>query len=218
MAEYSWHYTSVVAENIVKAMKPYCDRIEVAGALRRECSTITSIEICALAKNEQRDVALGDLFNSSESRAVNILHADWAEKGAPYVIERINTEQTLNIKWIKRGHLEDADFEKEWPVGADDKIWRGLLPDGLKIDISLPKPETWGAILMFRTGSKFFNMAIAGYARDERRMKFEEGQLTKDGEPITTPEERIIFDVLGLQYVHPRSRVGQKALKARGQK
>lgn len=96
-----------------------------------------------------------------------------------------------------------------WPIQADGKYWRaylaGVEPRGLKMDVFLCTPQNWGAILLIRTGSAQFSQALVTHARNVGR-SCHEGHFTKNCRAVDTPEERDVFDMLGLEYVEPAAR------------
>lgn len=58
-----------VAQEIAEKISPYCDRIEIAGSLRRKRETIGDIEIVALPKLAHMRNLLGDIVQTE-----NMLH------------------------------------------------------------------------------------------------------------------------------------------------
>lgn len=54
-----------IAEDVVKELSPYCERIEIAGSIRRRKSTVKDIEIVCIPK--QKEIVARDLFDSTVS-------------------------------------------------------------------------------------------------------------------------------------------------------
>ncbi len=53
-----------IAERVMKLLKPFCDRIEIAGSLRREKEEVKDIEIVAIPKsNREGWIRLEDLLD-----------------------------------------------------------------------------------------------------------------------------------------------------------
>lgn len=178
------------AERLVEAMSPYCQRVEIAGSIRRGRLEVKDIEICAIPTWAERPGA--DLFGTPE--ASNILH-EWAMKCGSAV------------RWIKPGVDEIID----WQPKPEGKYWRGLLPCGVKLDLFLARPENWGAIFLIRTGSAPFSEAVVTHAKRIGK-RCVNSQFTVDGEPVPTPEEADVFALLNLRYVEPYARTGPEAL------
>ncbi len=55
---------SRIAEEIKAALDPYCNRIEIAGSIRRECCEVGDVEIVCIPS-----VELGGLFKDEELRS-----------------------------------------------------------------------------------------------------------------------------------------------------
>ena len=180
---------TAIARALVEEMQPHCERIMIAGSIRRGSETIGDIEICALPR-WAKDT---DLF------------------GAPYPVENtlyawaVAQEKDGKIAWTK-------GFD---PRG---RYWQGVLPTGLKLDLFLPIPEGWAAITLIRTGSAEFTERVMGFAK-YRGYRFDAGVLkTIDGEVVLVEDEREVFDLLGLEYTPPCERTGAHAVvRKRGQ-
>ena len=54
----------VIADAVVKALEPYCDRIEVAGSIRRQKATVNDIDLVLIARDRWNlDTALLKMGN-----------------------------------------------------------------------------------------------------------------------------------------------------------
>ena len=91
--KYPYTQARGVAELLVQAMSPFCERIEIAGSLRRKKALVSDIEICVIPKREARP-DISSLF--AEKVQVNLLH-DWAVR------------QKL-FNWIKPGEIDLEDL------------------------------------------------------------------------------------------------------------
>lgn len=191
------------AIKLVETMRPYCERVEIGGSIRREVESVKDIEIVAVPKMEFAPVEdqVRDLFGSPPKAPenVNLLHF-WAVKSS-------------GVRWIKTGTRDIVD----WQPKPDAKYYRGLLTCGMKLDLFLATPENFGLIFAIRTGSKDFTAALVTHARTVGFPSVD-GYLTRslgDGstERIATPDEQTVFEVLGLEYVEPRDRQGWESLR-----
>ena len=194
-----------IAESLACAMRPWCDRVEIAGSIRREKPEVGDIEIVAIARWDKRfgDPANPDLFMGPEP--YNCLHS-WATITAGF---------DFNLRWIKPGTSEII----EWPLQPKGKYWRGYLSDAdMKLDLFLANADNFGAIYLIRTGDADFSREIVTHANDVG-YKFEKGrllQLTQGGlyeQPVETPDEETVFARLGLTYVPPKERIGAAAVR-----
>lgn len=89
------------------------------------------------------------------------------------------------------------------PLG---KYTQRLLPEGIKLDLFMARPENWGLIYAIRTGSAEFSHLVL--ANGWVRAGFESigGMLHKDGKPVEVREERDLFRLIGVPWVEPEER------------
>ena len=131
-------YAQKEAAQVVAALAPFCDRIEVAGSVRRQCATVNDIEIVCIPRSR-------DLLQFA--RAVE----KWTKlKGAPigkYTRRRLPSGMELDIfmcnaqTWgciylIRTGC---AEFCKSMMRQSDGMVFR----EGRLYEIH-PDDETWG--------------------------------------------------------------------------
>jgi DNA polymerase/3'-5' exonuclease PolX len=176
---------STLADRLITEISPFCLRCEVAGSIRRRKAEVKDIEIVAIPKIETVQDPTS-LF--SQPMAVNRLY-EWANSAC--------------LLWIKPGVGEIIP----WTVKPDGKYWRGLLPGDIKLDLFIATPKNWGIILAFRTGSAEFTTALVTRAGNIG-LPCIGGSITRNGEPVATPEEEDVFRLLGLEYVEPPNRTG----------
>jgi DNA polymerase/3'-5' exonuclease PolX len=70
----SYNDAKRLADCLVKAIAPYCERIEIAGSVRRKKADVKDIEIVAIPRWEERP-DMSSLF--AEPQRVNLLYKDW---------------------------------------------------------------------------------------------------------------------------------------------
>ena len=175
----------IIAGRIRAEVLPYCEIIEVAGSIRRECPDVGDIEIVAVPKWEQRRKP-NSLFEDLES--VNLLHEHWATARA--------------LDWIQPGTSKIVPVPTPAPTA---RYWRGLVGGWAKVDIFLPDLLNYGWILMIRTGCADFSQAMVTLAA-RRGTPSIGGWLTRDGVPIPVEWETDAFAQLGLSYIEPPER------------
>lgn len=173
-----------LAGKIVESMRPFCERVEVAGSIRRNKPEVKDIEIVAIPKQGEPL----DLF--SEQRE-NLLYG-WAQR----------VEAENRIHWIKPG----VDGVFRWPLNPQGRYWRGWLPaTQIKVDLFLATPENWGVIFLIRTGPADYSARIVSQCRPHHY--FAEGRLLdRDGRFVPTPEECDVYNALGLPFIEPQAR------------
>lgn len=176
-----------LAERIIETMQPYCQRVAIAGSIRRQKSEVKDIEIVAVPKLGQTK----DLFGSEYENEL----FKWARQ----------IEAEGRILWIKPG----TDEIIPWPIQEQGRYWRGYLVKAeIKLDLFLATSETWGVIYLIRTGSAEFSQRMVGKECWRTGYKFAKGKLfDSSGQFVPTPEERDIFHALGVDWLEPEARL-----------
>lgn len=110
---------------------------------------------------------------------------------------------------LDNGKLEKA-VRKVYPditiLGSGEtKISFVIFPNNLQIDIRFLPPESYGAALLYFTGSKDFNVMMRKKAIGMGFLLNEYG-LFKDGEYYKGATEEEVFEALGMKYVEPKNR------------
>lgn len=90
-------------------------------------------------------------------------------------------------------------------ASGETKIAFVIFPDNLQVDIRFVPEESWGAALLYFTGSKDYNVMMRKVAIEQGCLLSEYG-LFKDGEYIVGKTEKEVYDKLGLKYKTPKNR------------
>ncbi len=90
-------------------------------------------------------------------------------------------------------------------ASGDTKISFMIFPDNLQVDIRLVPQESYGAALLYFTGSKDFNVKMRRDAITQGYLLNEYG-LMKQGEYVAGQTEEEVFETLGMKYVEPKNR------------
>jgi DNA polymerase (family 10) len=103
---------------------------------------------------------------------------------------------------------------------ADEMIDEGerrtsIRCQGQRVDIRFTRPEEYGSMLLYLTGSKNFNIRLREIALS-RGMKLNEYGIEdkKEGKLNTFPKEEDIFSFLGMDYIPPELREDQGEIAA----
>lgn len=182
-----------VAEKLKAQLSPFCERIEIAGSLRRRCETVGDIEIVAIPKVLRQEGLFGPV-----GKGISMLDVHLAK--FPEVYRQVRAGE----------RLKELRFE------------------GYQVDLFLTTREQWGVIFTLRTGSADFskwlvtsreqgggrmNCRYVNEGRVWRRIESrrEPGSpepgtalMNLDGsqlEAMETPEERDVFEALGVDWV-----------------
>jgi len=89
-------------------------------------------------------------------------------------------------------------------IGVDGKQVKRVVFKGEQIDLYFATPETWGALVLIRTGSAEHNIRLSKRAL-RMGMKLSHRGLIKN-EKVIASTERKIFEALDLPYVEPEER------------
>lgn len=175
-----------LAEKIKAALSPACERIEIAGSVRRRKATVGDIEIVAIPKFCPDLEAQLSLFGEPP-KLVSALDL---------LLEKLVSGKN-HFKW----GTKNGDLYKNFLVQFNS--------DGSEIglDLFLTTADQWGYILALRTGPGDFNKvwvtqkSKGGLLPDEHH--FEGGWLCDESGQRATPEESDIFELLGDGRVIP---------------
>ena len=166
-----------ISAGIVQRLAPYCERIEVAGSIRRCKPWIGDVEIVAIPKTSLTEPEF-DLFGNKTGGGVAVRD--------PRFVDAVASMTHQHIK----GSALDGKYMQ-------------FLTDGLvKVDLFTAVRGNWGYIMAIRTGSADFSKMIAsrwvslGY-------NGQEGFLVRSGQRCNFPEERDLFDTLRLHTPPP---------------
>jgi DNA polymerase/3'-5' exonuclease PolX len=198
---------SVLADEVAELLAPACERIEIAGSIRRGKTDVGDIEILCVPRRH----VVHDLFGEDTGLARNELEELCASLLAD---ERL--EYRLKADGTRAG----------W--GARNKFGWFFSTSGaaIKLDIFAVHPddgESWGVASVIRTGPADFNRALitpfeqsgkflpAGWRVQVRDWTVRDA----GGEIVPTPNEEEFFDVLGLPFISPEERTALRLRKER---
>jgi DNA polymerase/3'-5' exonuclease PolX len=176
----------VFADDVLELLAPACERIEVAGSIRRGAADVGDVEIvCVPTLHFQTDL-FGDLVETAHNQ-LDKLTAHLVDKGKlEYRLDK-NARRAWGSRHM-RAYL----------------VARGAL---FPVDIfAVLPPATWGVIFAIRSGPAEFSKALVSQ-RDHggalpAGWKVKDGQLlVGDGQLIDTPEEAHVFAALGLPWI-----------------
>ena len=183
-----------VAENLLESWGPACERIEIAGSVRRGKPDPHDIEIVAVPKLEvlvaKRDMFADSDVTMAQRNLLDELLANWRDEG------------------LKLAHRPDKNGRPAW----GPRFKRAVMADGIAVDIfSVLPPAQWGVIFAIRTGPAEFSHALMTSRLEGGfmpvGMQVKDGQLWRNGDIIVdTPEEDDLFRDLGLPCWEPHER------------
>lgn len=165
-----------LADKVCSVLQPFCEKIEVAGSVRRGRSEVGDVDLVALPKAVDLPGALCGIAKFDPSTV-------WKN-----LIPKALVKLGLNVE------------------ASGQELHRFSFSSGLQVDVYRARAETWGVILLIRTGSKEHNVKLCTLARSKGLMlSAAYGVLDKSGIVACRTEEGI-FSALGLKFVEPKDR------------
>jgi DNA polymerase/3'-5' exonuclease PolX len=199
----AWEDAAAIARWLTEALRPAALRIEVAGSIRRRKQLVRDIELVAVPRTtvEMRQVGLWE----PEEVVVNHLQAA--------------IDEGLNAGWVRVHPTDPKRGDRYAKLVAPGFLNSGRereTPD-VQLDLFMPASlEVFGLALAIRTGPAEYSQRLV---TDARRAGYHvaEGELhtgsmscagatTKRCHMVPTPEERDVFDRLGMRWVAPQDR------------
>ncbi len=203
--KYPYKQVRPIAEQIVRSLEPFCEKIEVAGSLRREVATIGDIEIVAIPKL----ISQPFLISGGSNQVSNELHT--------------HLDSLVGQGKITK-HL-DASGRQSWGPKLRKFVVTTTNEYQFKVDLFMCEAENWGNTMLIRTGSKEFGRWIVtkkdGRYSDQHNgampenMKHHKGRLwirvddDDDGyewQALDIKSEWDFFDAIKLPHIPPIER------------
>jgi DNA polymerase/3'-5' exonuclease PolX len=174
-----------VAADLCRALEPHCERITVAGSIRRQKPTVGDIELLFIPRFGSRVVA-PELFPR---------HCDLAA----LAIEELLRQQILSKRPNKNGGTA-------WGEKNKLAVHR---PTGIPVDLFTATPHNWFNYLVCRTGGAENNrqIAMAAQARGWKWNPYGAGfERVAYYERFEVRAEEDVFQFVNLPYLAPEAR------------
>lgn len=165
-----------LAERIVVELSVFCERIEIAGSIRRGRATVNDIDLVVLPKGLAGGPAMRSILDRCAKTAKKIKHGD------QYAVFELSNGFQLDL-WIAHagGMHEDLFDPKEIP-------------------------GNFGSLLFARTGSAMHNVWFAQHCQSIGLHFHPHQGVLKRGKVIAGESESDLFRVTGLQWIPPERR------------
>lgn len=175
-----------LAAELITILAPACERIEIAGSIRRRKPDVGDIELVLIGRITRTQT---DLFGQ-EHHERN--HFD-------ELCDQLLAEGVFAKRVGKGGSTA-------WGYGIR-RAWYG----DVAVDLFGTEPERFGLTMMIRTGSSDWNMRWVTQKNAGGRilpygMRVADGWLWRGNHRIATPEEVDVFREIGLPYREPWER------------
>lgn len=168
---------SAIAAQLVDALKPVCERIEIAGSLRRRRPLIGDIEILVIPKFQL------DIFREPSKRSeLEDLLDIWRETA-------VFTKDGERYKQIRFETVGGAAYQLDLFV-QDTSTW------GVNMMIRTG-PSDFSRKMVTRR-------SVGGLMPDDLRVAG--ARVYRGGDVLQTPEEGDVFKLWGMKYIRPEKR------------
>lgn len=175
-----------IAESLITALVPACERVCFAGSLRRRRPEVGDIEILYVPKLEMLPDPL-DIFGTPV--LTNL---------ADGVIARLEANEIL----ARRQNVNGQEM-----FGEKNKLMLHSVT-GIPVDLFSTTLENWWVSLVVRTGSKETNLRLTNAAIERGRslIAYGAGVRQPDGQITPAHSEREVFELCGVPYLEPQHR------------
>ena len=183
--KWPWEMAMPVAEEIVDLLKPCCERIAIAGSLRRLKRQVGDIEILLIPKFKES--VRTDMFAAPDK--LNL---------ADLVLQQLIAEGVI----AKRKNVNGSE------VWGDKNKLAVHVTSSIPVDFFSTTSDCWFNYLVCRTGSAESNIRIATAAKAKgwKWNPYGAGFTDGQGELVRVGSEREVFTFCGLPYLNPKDR------------
>lgn len=172
------------AEGVRVALEPFCERIVIAGSLRRRKADVGDMELLYIPRFEDRPA---DLFSTEPVNLVDEMLNRCLASGV--ITKRLNAGG--GTAW------------GQWNKLAVD------VASGIPLDLFATTADRWWVSLVIRTGSKETNLALTmGAQKLGRTLNAYGSGVTevRTGAVIPAHSEQEVFALCGVPYKEPMQR------------
>ena len=172
----------VTGKSLMQMLADTCERIEMAGSVRRQVFEVGDIELLCIPK-----AGAVDLFG-----------------------EPVGSESLLDLRCrylIDQGVLAPRPNKVgAVTIGPLNKLL--VHPaTGIGVDLFATSAGNWGMAMVVRTGPVGFNVRMMSRFRDLGMAGHAYGGVTNGTEELQCPTEESVFELLGWDYLKPWMRI-----------
>ena len=173
-----------VATSLITHLVDACERVQVAGSIRRRRQDVGDIELLCVPLQDQKDL--------------------W---GNPLPVQHSHDAVTQRVQeLISTGFLAlRVSEEGKTAFGAQNKLLVHLAT-GIPVDVFSVPPENWGMALLVRTGPADFCKEVMSTFLTRGMQGHAYGGVTRNGFEVPCPDEETVYELLGWRYQPPELR------------
>ncbi len=178
------------ADDLMALLAPACDRIVVAGSLRRRKPRVKDVELLCVPQTVEAPVQLEQpmLFGNPPMETRDLLHER--------ILDLVAREE-MAYRLDARGRQTFGPLNK----------YMIHVPTGVPIDIFSTTMRDWGMALFVRTGPAEFNIRAMKRFQDLGMLGHAYGSVTaRDGTRLDCHHEEDVFRLLRWSYIAPHQR------------
>lgn len=190
--EFQLGEAQIAAAEFKAHLEVACERIEIAGSIRRQRPWVRDIDLVVIPQGE----LIGKNHNGEPKLVPMPGQNRWFD--LPRLIK------DFGGKVYQRGN--DIIFG-EIPAG----------PDSIQIDVYRATEETWGTLLLIKTGPKELNIELAKRAQKLGMHLNPQIGIIEGGKCIASRTEKELLEALKLPFFEPRDRDQAAGAIARGE-
>ena len=177
---FPYDFAIQAAQELISELSSVCEKLEIAGSLRRHRPYVGDIDLVALPKR----LEVPDATSLGAPVSVNLLE--------------VVIQQLAQRNWLSIGTKASTCIS----------CLRSFDSETIPVDIYMATEETWATMLLIRTGSRHHNVVLACHAL-ERKLHLRSngsGLFGQGGKQIPVHTEEDIFIKLGIPYRTPTER------------
>ena len=174
----------LAAQVLIRQLEDSCERIEIAGSIRRGVDQVGDIELLCIPRWRQAKNLFGDVVE----------------------VKSLLDERCADL--VARGVLDyRPNINGVVTFGPQNKLMT-LRGTGIPVDIFTAMQKNWGMAMMVRTGPKDFNIRMMARFQALGMRGHAYGGVTPAGaqEEIPCPFEEGVFRLLQWPYKPPEAR------------
>ena len=173
-----------VADELMRLFTPWCERIEVAGSIRRKQPDVKDIELLCVSKVWSSPDLFGGLSTSG------------------YELD-FNLDELVSDGLVLKKRQSKAGLQS---YGEQNKLLTHV-PSGIPVDVFSSSTKNWGMSLVVRTGPKNFNIRMMARFKELGMGEHAYGGVTDQyGNEIECPDEETVFRLLRWFWIPPEKR------------